>query len=163
MKDSMSRLLLCLAALDLTEYELSRLMNEFRSVPWEEISARVALIQKHNKQSDVYESASRLLPKKSSSASDDASVGERVERLLKLDARLTTAQAVEKLAKRLSDLGLLDRGDIPPLVKKSFRHWIARLGQKVPAKEILRCATIIRNEYVHSPARDWMLSGSEEK
>jgi hypothetical protein len=162
MKDTLSRIMLCLAALDLPQDELRRLVNELRSMSWQEINARVSSLRQHSQYPATYEDTFPSWAERSPDQSHGASVAERVERLLKVEAGLSTAQAVEKLASRLSEMGLIEFRDLPTLSRKSFRDWVVRLAQRVPSKEILRHATILRNEHVHSPITDWTLSRPEK-
>jgi hypothetical protein len=162
MKDNLSRIIFCFAALDLSEDELRELVKDLRTIHWEEIKLRVSLIRQYILHYQVIEDFHPSRKKRSKIQSHDSSVGERVEQLLKVEANLTTAQAVEKLASRLSEMGMIDQQDMPPLSRKSLRGWINRLLKKVPAKDILRCATILRNEYVHSPISDWKLKTTEK-
>jgi hypothetical protein len=163
MKNNISRIMLCFAALDLPDHELFRLISELRSMPWEAISAQVTYLRRLTRHPAVYEDMIQQSAKKYPNQPHDGSVGERVERLLKIEARMTTAQAVEQLSEYLVAMGLLQPGEIPLLSRKSLRDWVTRIGRRVPAKDILRCATVIRNEHVHSPVRDWTLSGPKTK
>ena len=161
MKDNLSRLMLCLAALDLTDNELRRLINELRSMPLEEVSVHISSLRQCTQHHAVVEDVLRLPAKNSPMQFHDASVSERVEQLLKNEAGLSTAQAVEKLSLLLTELRLIEYQNVPPLSRKSLGNWVERVAQRVSAKEILRCATLLRNEYVHSPARDWALGKSK--
>lgn len=163
MKPNISRIMFCLAALDLPEDELHLLINELRSMPWEAISARVSALRQSNEHYPIEEDSSRPAVHRSRNQLHDSSVGKRVEQLLMVEAGLTAAQAAEKLALRLTELGIIvGRQDLPPVSKKSFRDWVGRVVRRVPSKDILRCATIIRNEYVHTPISDWKLSSPGE-
>lgn len=162
MKDNLSRVVAFFATLDLSEEDLHCLVTELKSLTPEEINARVSALR-HVGQAHLFDEAtSKSSEKKYLAQPRDASVGERVERLLRAEAGLTTAQAVEKLSLRLADLGLVAREDVPALSRKSLRDWVGRLAQRVPPKDILRCATILRNEHVHRPIRDWTLSRAEK-
>ncbi|HJR06636.1 MAG TPA: hypothetical protein VJ842_05220 [Pyrinomonadaceae bacterium] len=160
MKENLSRIMLCFAALDLDDVELRQLVEELHSTSWREIKAQVSSLRRYAKNRQVHKKIPRSSTKKSSAQSHDASVGERVERLLKDEAGLTTNQAAELLALQLAKFGLVDLQNIPPLSRKPLRDWVGRLAQRVPEKDILRYATIIRNEYVHRPMPDWALRGS---
>jgi hypothetical protein len=164
MKNNFSRLMFCLAALDLKENELRRLMEILQSMPVEEISARVSLLRRDSqyRDSDSDKDIFIISGKSIESKLQDLSVGERVERLLKSEAGLTTHEAVKLLASRLVEAGLIVHPEIPSASRKSIRDWVNRISQKVSAKDILRYATILRNEYVHGPIRDWKLSRSEK-
>lgn len=161
MKDNLSRFMLCLAALELTDNELRRLINELCSMPLEEVGARISSLRQRTQHHAVVEDAFRFPTTSSPTQFHDASVSERVEQLLKNEAGLSTAQAVEKLSLLLTELRLIEYQNVPPLSRKSLGNWVARVAQRVSAKEILRCATLLRNECVHSPVRDWALGKSE--
>jgi hypothetical protein len=160
MENNVYRVMLCFAALDIDEDELHKLIDELRSMTWREISKRVTSLRRHAMHYRIDKDKMQSSTKRSPTHSHDASVGERVERLLKSEAGLTTAQAVEKLASQLDELGFVERQNVPPLSRKSLCNWVNRLVQRVPEKDILRCATIVRNEYVHRPITDWALKGS---
>jgi hypothetical protein len=162
MKDNLSRVLLCLAALNLNDGELRQLVSQLRSMRLEEIDAQIAnirrTVQGFEKGQDKPRSSSTKLP----ALFHDASVGERVERLLKTEAGLTTAQAVENLSSCFVECGFVKRKDLPPLSRTSLRVWVDRMTRRVSGKDILRCATIIRNEHVHIPISDWVLRGTKK-
>ena len=162
MNDELSRFLMCLAALNLTKDGLRRLLDDLQSIPFEEINAQVSSLRKHAQHVAIHEDLSKSSSKTRHSRLRDASVGERVERLLKAEAGMSTIDAVESLTLRLAAQGLIDQTKVPPLSRKSLRDWISRLGNFVSEKDILRHSTIIRNERVHGPTRDWMLSRLEK-
>jgi hypothetical protein len=162
MKDNLTRLIFCFAALDLSDDELRRLVKGLRMMQWEEIKLRVILIRQDALHYQINEDKQSRKKKRSKLQSYDASVGERVEQLLKIEANLTNSQAVEKLASRLNEMGMIEQQDMPSISRKTLRSWVNQLLKKVPAKDILRCATILRNEYVHSPISDWKLKTTEK-
>src|ERR1051325_5790571 len=127
MKDNLFRIIFCFAALDLSEEELRSLVNDLHTMQWEEINVRVSLMRQCVLHHRVNEDTRPPTKKRSKIRSRDTSVGERVEQLLKLEAQLTTAQAVEKLASQLTEMGMLEQQDIPPLSRKTLRSWIERL------------------------------------
>jgi hypothetical protein len=161
--------MLCIAALDLNEDELRRLLLELRSKTWSEIIEEVSALRQYamNFQIDTIDKIDkgkkRTSTKRSSSNSYDVSVGERVERLLKVEAGLTTSQAANELSLLLDNQGLIKLEDIPPVYRKPLSKWVDKLAESVPEKDILRFATIIRNEYVHRPITDWTLKGLFKK
>lgn len=162
MKDQMARLALAIASLGLTDSELHDLLRRLRRIPIEDMTERIASIQ-HSSLAWSFESKTadtrfEVLNR----PNRDATVGERVERLLKIEAKLPSAIASTKLAEMMVQSGLIARGDIPPLSKKALRLWIDRVVHKVPAKEVLRCATVLRNEYVHNPGPDWTIGPRSE-
>lgn len=154
--------MLCFASLDIDDDDLRQLIDELRLMSWREINARVSYLRQRANLHHIHKDKDKIRPstKRYLSHYYNASVGARVERLLKDEAGLTTAQAVEKLTARLDELGLIERQNVPPLSRKSLRDWIDRLVRRVSEKDILRCATIIRNEHVHRPITDWALKGS---
>jgi|GEM_PF-3680157 len=156
MKDNLLRFIFCLAALDLPRDELHRLIAEFQSMPREEIAGRVDYLR-HSLPPHFLDDYRIRFSDRKRPRSRGVSVGERVERLLKAEAGLSTIQAVEKLTSRLVETMAIERREVPPLSRKSLRNWVGRLIGKVPAKDVLRAATILRNEFVHSPVSDWTL------
>lgn len=159
MNDHMARLALAVASLGLNDRELRDLMERLRRTSIEDLTKQIASLRR-----------SSLAWSNKSIATDpridvlnrpnrDATVGQRVERLLKIEARLPTAVASKKLTDMMVKSGLIALKDIPPLSKKALRIWVDRVVQRVPEKEVLRCATVLRNEYVHSPGADWTIGG----
>lgn len=160
MKENLSRIMLCFAALDLDDVELRQLVDELNSMSWREIKSQVSSLRRYSKNRQVHKRTSKSNTTKPFTSYHDASFGERVERLLKDEAGLTTAQAAELLTLQLAKLGLVDLQKIPAPSKRPLRDWVGKLAQWIPEKDILRYATIIRNEYVHRPITDWALKGS---
>jgi hypothetical protein len=160
MKDNFSRALFLFAALDLSGLELYGVLRQLHSMPPEELTDRILDLQhRFDCNSDSRFKRSR----KKKPRSRDASVGERVSTLLKKEAGLTTAQAVNLLTSRLVSMGLVQPGDVPPLSRKSLTDWINRFSKKVPPKDILRVATLLRNDHIHRPSDDWLISGIQRR
>jgi hypothetical protein len=154
---NVSRLLLALASLNLSRNELIRLLQQVSTTPPHEIADEVAILQK-NSTLPTHSDLDRFWPQKNSSNMPfDISIGDRVDRLLKQEAALSTSVAVNKLTSALINSDNLTNSMIPPLSRKSFKDWVIRLSHLVPEKEILRWATVIRNEIVHRPNSDWSL------
>ena len=156
MKDNLTRLMLSIAALELSPRELHRLMTEIQSMPPEEISGRIHYLRKSIPR-HIFDDYRIRVSTDQSLRFRNGSVGDRVERLLKVEAGLSTTQAIEKLTARLVENNMIERNDVPPLSRKSFRDWVTRLSRRIPSKDILQAATILRNQYVHGPVNDWML------
>ena len=162
MKDNLSRLMLCLAALELTDSQLRILLDEFKTLSWEEARMQVLSLRQQSQHFLVKEDVSRLKSVSSSNQFFDLTIGVRVEQLLRTEAGLSATQASDLLSSRLVELGMIERNDLPSVSRKSFENWVARLALRVSSKDILMCATIIRNEYVHKPMRDWTLSNNNK-
>ena len=156
MKDNLTRLMLSIAALELSPRELHRVMSELQSMPPEEINGRIAYLRKSIPR-HLFDDFRIRFSSDQSFRSRNGTVGDRVERLLKVEAGLSTAQAIEKLTARLVENNMIERKDVPPLSRKSFRDWVTRLSRRIPPKDILQAATILRNQFVHSPVNDWVL------
>lgn len=156
MKDNLTRIMLAIAALELSPPELHRVMIELQSMPPDEIGARISYLRKSLPR-HLFEDFRIRSSTNHGLRYRDVSVGERVERLLKDEAGLSTSQAIERLSSRLTERNLIEKTDVPPLSRKSFSDWVTRLSKRVAPKDILQAATIIRNEYVHSPVNDWTL------
>ena len=159
MNNSLTRLTLALAGMGLSEHELWDLLCELRMISPEVMIERVDKVR----QLAVFDDAdfydySPLVAPKISHASTERSIGERVEQLLKVEARLGTKEAAHFLKMKLIRDGIAGDSEVPELYKKALSVWVDRLSRKIPAKELLRCATIIRNERVHSPNTDWSIS-----
>lgn len=161
MIDPMRQIIFLLAGMGLSRKELRHLLQQVQRASIDDLVERV---------STVGEKSIAVAETRSNEFSSDLSgrqhrnstVGERVERLLKHEAKLSTGAASEILTKMLVDSGVLKIEDVPPLSKKALRYWVERLLQFVPAKEVLRVATIARNQIVHSPLADWTL-GNKQK
>lgn len=88
---------------------------------------------------------------------DFEDVAIQVEHLLRVEAKLTSDQAEKRL------LSAFPPGFIPLKLpsrsksKMSFREWVKRFARLVPPRELLRAATLIRNEAVRSDSSDWPL------
>ena len=161
MSNSLTRLTLTLAGMGLSDQELWGLLRELRMMPPELVVEHVNFIRRSAAFDDsrIYDSPRVATPKISHSGKEP-SVGERVERLLKVEAHLGTQEAAQFLRMKQIQNGLGTDSSIPKLYKKALKIWVDRLAKTIPAKELLRFATIIRNERVHSPASDWSI-GSE--
>lgn len=157
MKDNLARLLLCLASLGLRKAELNAVLDDLHTVSRSDILDRVAALQSQAKTLPV--DVQSLFPSEAITSRYD-SIGRRVAQLLRIEARMGTAEAVGALSKSLIAFGVLRASEVPALSRKSLEDWVLRLASRVSEKEILRLATIIRNEKVHNPHRDWNLSGS---
>ena len=162
MKDNIAQLALAIASLGLSDRDLRVLLTNLQHISIEDLIQRITVLHessvrwsKANKSSDLQLD---LLHK----VDRDMTVGQRVERLLKLEARLTTSSAVEELTRRMVRDGLLSEEEVPPLSKKALRLWIDRVIQQVSPKEVLRHATILRNEFVHTPQADWPIGPTVE-
>jgi hypothetical protein len=160
MKDNLYRLLLSLAALGLSERDTEELLDSLRDMSSDEIVSAVSKIRREQRIYDFELSQTDSIRRRVQSKQSD-SLGSRVSQLLRKEAKLGTLESVDALTKELTKSGKLLPNDIPPLSHKSLEDWIDRLAQRVPSKEILRVATLIRNERVHTPLRDWELSRSK--
>lgn len=145
-----------LAGMGLSKNELQRLLSTLQSVPTPEIVQAVSALSEFR----AWLNEPELPPIRHTGQRSprDSSVGERVERLLKEEANLSGQAAYHLLRRMLLEYSVMPERHIPPLSKKALRVWINKLiGSGVPEKEILRLATIARNEVVHSPQTDWQL------
>lgn len=160
MRDDLSRLILLLAGMGLTKSQMRDLLHDVRSYPPDEIVEAAFSLSRFDFAID--EPTSRPGRTAVMKHAGDSSVGERVERLLKTEARLSGQAAHRALSRMLVRYGFLREDEIPPLSKKALHLWIDRItSMGIPEKEILRLATIARNEAVHSPQPDWLLGRSE--
>lgn len=159
MKNSLTRLTWALASMGLSQHELWNLLRELRMISPELMVERVNSVRRLSVfgDPDVYDN-SRVGAPKIPHTGTERSIGERVERLLKVEARLGTQEAAHFLRMKLIQDGIAKDSDVPELYKKALNVWVDRLARTISAKELLRCATIIRNERVHSPAPDWSIS-----
>jgi hypothetical protein len=158
MRDSLTRLTWALASMGLSHDELRNLFDELRMISPELMIERVNAVRHLSAfgDPDVYDN-SRVGAPKVSQTSTERSVGERVAQLLKVEAHFGTQEAAHRLRMKLIQDGIAKDSEVPELHKKALNIWVDRLARAIPAKELLRCATIIRNERVHSPAPDWSI------
>ena len=79
-----------------------------------------------------------------------------VEKLLLGDAKLSKADATHIIMSELQDIDT-QYGYLSSPNKKSFRSWLARIGEDVSDSRILHIASRIRNEIVHGKrsVSDW--------
>ena len=157
-----ARLALMLASLELSDQQIRKLLQDLRNSAVEDLLLQVRILRDASLSSTLDDSNTDTVFENVYEPSRDTTIGERVERLLRRDARLTTTQAVIELSELLVESGLIPRVEIPPLSKKSLRVWIDRVVERAPAKEVLRLATILRNRYVHDVTPDWSLHKTTE-
>jgi hypothetical protein len=154
MSDSFDRLVLLLAAANFTRREIVEIHGALRRRPAEEIVWRVTELR----QAFVKSSGLRHAERRTSRNDSSWTVGERVARLLKDEASLSSGTAHSILMTALVNDGLIREEEIPAVSKKSFHDWVDRLAQVVPPREILRIATEIRNGVVGDDSADWLAS-----
>lgn len=158
MKDNLHRLFLLLAALDVPPSEARNLLRRACELSPYDLHVKLSSLKQPRDYGDVEEVDSLASQRRLFDDGGNLSVGRRVERLLRNEAGLGTQAAVEMLSRRLVQHGVVASPQIPPLSRKSLEYWINRLISVVPEKEILRQATILRNELVHQRPPDWSLS-----
>ncbi|MCC5051994.1 hypothetical protein [Xanthomonas campestris] len=149
MNNPLDRLIFALAAMELTSGELAYLEVRLRTLPPKTLE-KLVHSQMHAQQKYQDESRHQVTLRGNSST-----VGDRVERLLKVDARLSTMKAVDIFSGALIREKLLRADQIPPLSKKAFNTWVDRISTIVEPKELLRIATLIRNRLAHEGNTDW--------
>lgn len=156
MNRNIVKLKLLLATMGLSRSDLKKLLLDFSREPVESLVDDVEKIALHARSGTEYtgDADDRDVILK---VSNDSNVGMRVERLLRKEANLSSAKACRVLSAMLLDAGLIKEQDIPPLSKKSLHVWVDKILPYVPAKDLLRLATIARNNFVHKPKSDWSL------
>jgi hypothetical protein len=157
MKDNLSRLLLALAATDIPEAQLHELLIELSALTSKQLGSRISDLRRLSSYTFQEFDTPNSVRNRLNEQRSDLSVGARVDQLLRGEAKLSTGDAVQSLSSRIVQMKLLTPDRLPPLSRKSLRDWVGRLAMLVQPKDILRVATIVRNERVHSPARDWRL------
>lgn len=158
--DNLAGLLLCLAALDLSDAEVLRLIDQLRSAPTEVLLAQLGVLRRSflSVERDLERKVERL-PVMTSAPGEESSVA-RVTRLLRGEAHMSTSEAAAALVAELKKGGLIGTDVVPEIGKKSFAEWVHRLERHIAPKDILMCATIVRNTRVHAPLSDWKLKGT---
>lgn len=157
MSSKITNVIYLLAASGLNESDIyDALMGLREDSPeyWMSLLIDIRSEMKRGKRLFPYE---EMAPRKPPARSTEDQIGYRVEKLLKIEAGLGTSDAVKQLTERLVESGLLRKEDIPPISKKTLGDWATRVSRIIPAKELLRHATLIRNKYAHSPQTDWKL------
>lgn len=154
MSDAIDRLVLILAAANLTRREIAEIHGALRRYPAEELVWRVTELR----QALLKGSGPRHTERRTNRNDSNWTVGERVAKLLKEEASLSSGIAHNILTEALVNDGLISRDAIPSVSKKSFHDWVDRLAQFVPPRELLRIATEIRNGVVGDDSADWLTS-----
>ena len=157
-KDPLETLILLLAAMDLTPSEMKHLVEMLKDISASQLISRVNKIQHiFSSNQTPTDMPDRKIHTIHATYPNDLTVVDRVVRLLQGEAGLPTRYAAEKLIEMLVADGLLAVNNAPRVSKKSFREWVRRLQSRVDSKQLLRCATLIRNEFVNSRPSDWIL------
>lgn len=152
--DPMTRLLMMISAMELSDRDLDYLGSQLSRLRPGDLERACREISRHD-----FQLRSRTRPK-APSTPVESSIGDRVERLLKSEAKLSTSAAVDFVANSLMEQGLISLEDIPPLSKKSLSDWVNRLTIKVSPRDLLRTATLIRNRVAHLAEPDWSSSST---
>lgn len=154
MSDVYDRLVLLLAAASFTRREISEIHGALRRNSADELVWRVTeLRQAYLRNGELKQ------PERRTNRNDSSwTVGERVAKLLKEEAQLSSSAAHSFLTKALVKDRLISKDAIPPVSKKAFHDWVDRLGYIVPPRELLRIATEIRNGVVGDDSADWLSS-----
>ena len=157
MSSNIAQVALALASLHFSKKELRETLIQLRNVHLDEFVSHIDSLRATSEAwaSNPIEGALDVV--ENVRQPEYSTVGYRVARLLRIEARLPATVAAEKLTASLVDANLVATGTIPPLRKQSFQTWVDRTAEIVPAKEILRAATLLRNLYVHDPGPDWAL------
>ncbi len=154
MSDVLDRLVMLLAAANLSRREISEIHNAIRRHSPEELFWRVNELR----HSQLKASAPRPAERRTIRSDSNWTVGERVAKLLKEEADLSSGMAHNLLINAMIKDGLIDTGAIPPVSKKAFHDWVDRLTAYIPPRELLRIATEIRNGVVGDDSADWLTS-----
>lgn len=157
MTSTVARFALILAGMGVSRAEAKRMLMEIQTAPIEDFMQCFTHFSEASVDWKSHRHHSDALPSARGQAARDGSVGDRVERLLKHEAGLSAGAASDMLSEMLVAAGLIHRDEIPPLSRKALRIWVDRILRRVPAKDILRFATLIRNQYVHDVNTDWTL------
>lgn len=158
MTKNMRRALGLIAALDFTPKEAEMLLLEVKESSISEMMGVLAEFRRLIAERENFGQKELRFDTSVKHEKIGFGVGERVNRLLRDEARLGTQEAVKELTDLVVRAGLIEEAVVPPLSRKSFAAWVDRLSAFVAEKELLRLATILRNKHVHSPRADWVLS-----
>lgn len=159
MDGKFTKLLLMLSTLDLTRKELNELISTLNHSDQDLLYQKIKNLQTEgrNTHKTIGFFTAKVTPPRAIAITEESETSVRVVRLLKHEAHLDARQAVELMKQKIQDLNIANKDALPPLSRKSLSNWIMRLENKIPEKEILRCATIIRNEQSPRPLGDWNL------
>ena len=81
---------------------------------------------------------------------------DQVVQLLRLEANLSSGEAAKLILDRINIDAVGTGLRTPDQRKMGFKQWVDELSRHVSYSEILRIATLIRNERTHSvPPQDW--------
>jgi hypothetical protein len=160
MKHQTEKFLNVIAAMNFREKDLRDILSDIKLTPDSILIRRImsAQIALHGGGGGLFDDDRSATVFRAASDGGDVTVGDRVSRLLKVEAGLTTSRAMEELIDFFLANDLIARKDIPSLSKKSLADWVDRLSVNIKEKDLLRVATIIRNKFVHGPVSDWNLS-----
>jgi hypothetical protein len=155
MKDSLPRILLALAGADAGRSDLQEFL---RWIDRNGVDRAVEIVHSLRLSADSMnrESARGLFNDElieSTNHSSEKQLATRIEKLM-LGSGLTKSAAVKATVELLKERGYPPRA-LPDSNKLAFRAWLERLLRHVPADELLKIASIIRNYSVHDI--DWPL------
>jgi hypothetical protein len=150
-KNTVGRLLLVLSGLDIS---VSELQNFFR---WVErrgagrVSADIERMREFANKVEVLPAGEPTFsqpPVSQGPISSDKDILRRIEKILLSETGLTRSRATALFYERLVSDGIPMK-DIPDPAKTSFINWLTKLGRRVPPIELLRVASLLRNDLVH--------------
>ncbi len=157
MNSIIDRLVLLLAGTNWSYQEIRALHEIICKVPADELVWRIDKLQ-----SMLSNSIPRGTEKQKFYAESNWTVGDRVSKLLREEATLSTTAAHSLLVKALLREKLISAQAIPPVSKKSFSAWVDRLAQVTSPKDLLRISTEIRNTLVGDDSADWITTSSKK-
>lgn len=155
------RAMLVLASLKLTRAELAQVWNLMQKLSLQEfINTLRTLSQEHFNEKDEMQEANAL-PSDLLTTSTSGTVLKNVIYLLRHDSKLSNKEIVASLTMLFSTKGAADIVSIKYDNRKSISEWLDQLARIVGPSELLRAATIIRNQKVHQTPNPWPLEGEK--
>jgi hypothetical protein len=161
MTNELRRFAFLLAASDLTDKQLAALIGELgRSSP----KTVIRLVRRLRTINEAVLETNQIVRTANPLARDygtgSENVAREIERLLRLDARMSIAEAMTNLSESLSREEKIP-SDVRHVPSKSssdqFRRWVLRILEYVSASTLLHHATALRNKHVHVSDTDWPL------
>jgi len=153
---SLERLARAIAESEISDSELRNACQEVSQYGWRHL---VQLVQEYRHLPREARSAERTVTSGvSRTTKRPSAVAMQVDNLLRGEAGLSTAEATALLLDALKHEGhTLGWLQSPARSKIAFVDWVARIADEVPARELLRISTLVRNSVAHRDRSDWPL------
>jgi hypothetical protein len=163
MRNPLTRVLVTLAATDISPSELHRFLR------WVDLLGRDEVIRRiENIRNDLrkYDDLAEGVPKQIGSRDSDYTtqeVSQRVARLLLSGTGLNKTEAAGLVLRGIeAELGRPIK-DFPAYNKMSLDEWLKKISNRIAPNDLLRIASLIRNNKVHGLGIDWPLRPDDDE